>query len=641
MARINYGKTVVDGELRYVSPSSMQVADPASEGCPRKFWYQAIRGIRAPQTKAQMRGTSLHEELERYMKTGDRSLSSLALGGLHMVPDPGPGLGIELPLAPNEDLATAPLRAAGIPVVGFIDLLHARGTNKGAHTIDDTVDPPMTVEVCDWKTTSDPKWIKNAKEMARTIQMNTYGKWVLTVAPKTEHVRLSHGYFVERGGASRKVSLRVLPEHIERNWEHCEATARIMSDVAREADPDRVPANTSVCDRFGGCPARDVCKARMHLALASFVGQTAADKLLGKPGAEPPGEFAMGLLDKVKTGGAGPVVTSTPNETSIGLSFDMLSNPTPSAGPSAEEIAAAEAAKAAERAKLEAEEKAKREAAMLRQAADKFAPLVSKLEAYAGANAAIELGVPAFGGDAAKIYFAVKGAPNGAAELVPGAGKLAGQTVTSQADLEKVVAFLDQAAGEGKIKPAVTATPALAGFPGGLLSNETPAPVVTTPPPTTPAPVAPTPPQASQTPAADVSSPAGGSTPPPANDKPKAEKPKREPKPKTPSGTSFNLIVDAAIEGIAVESFHPMLDTLAHELAQLHSVADVRFPGDNNHPFAFNKWEGAVSACLIEREYPAGWYYLNTRGNRIAEVAAAALREKCQKTGGVFVWGGR
>ena len=219
-----YGKAYRDGELLYSSASTLTTADPSSDGgCLRKAWYQVVMGIKSPSTKSQLIGTQTHAEIEHYEKTGEKKLGPIAMSGFHMLPEPGPDLGIEKDIGYNEvahdeaadmearaaemvklgqhegaetlremaiirRLHGAPIRAAGVPIVGFIDLVHARGPNKGGTSIEDTVDPPNTVEVIDWKTTSDPRYIKSAPEVAKTIQMTTYGKWVITRAPQVEHV---------------------------------------------------------------------------------------------------------------------------------------------------------------------------------------------------------------------------------------------------------------------------------------------------------------------------------------------------------------------------------------------------------------------------------------------------------------------
>lgn len=678
-----YGKAVVDGAPRFLSVSRLSGADEREGGCLRKWWYEMVGGRKSPSTRASKRGDDLHAEIERYLKTGNRSLSSLALSGMHMVPEPGPDLLVEHDLAlrpldrhPEEGLdlakpdqravaearaaellARAPLTADGIPVLGRMDLIHGRGTNKGGTSIEDAYDPPGTVEVCDWKSTSDPQWIKPAKALPGLIQMAGYGEWVFRVEPAATAVRLSHGYFVERGGPSRKVTLRVLREDVARTWEHAEAVARRIRHAAAEKDPDHVDANLSACDRYGGCYHKEVCKARMHKALADFVGQTEADRLLGRQG-----DNSMGLLDKMKaqagsTAPAAPApgvtMTNTTTETSVGLGISaLIGSPPAQQGPTAEQIAA-------EKAKLEADEKVQREVAILRAAAEKLAPSLKKMEAYAESNP--DVGVPAFTGAAAAAYCACKGrTPSGdaAGGAIPGTGKLAGVQVPDVSTAEQIVAQLDALAAAGQIKPpAAPATPnAVAGLTSGLLAPEAPAP---TPQNTTGTSIAPAQASGGSMPTASQTITVAATTPPPAEEKkpePKPEKaPKapKEPKPKKDAGTAFNMIVDASYEGGEIIPFAPILDALAAELAALAGDLDLRAAGvragaDGKLVFAkddsamsFGRWEGALCALIRERQFTPGTYHLSTRGNRIAEVAASALAEVCRKTGGFFAWGGR
>ena len=641
-----YGKAVEDGgtpdaRLRFVSVSAMSTADPAETGCLRKWHYQYILGKKKPKSRATIRGDNLHAEIEKYLKTGDRSLSSLALSGLHMVPDPvkllpdgRPDMLVEhdmllLPGArkPKDEaeaaaaLAGAPVRIEGVPVLGRMDLIHGRGTNRAALNIEDTLDPPGTVEVLDWKTTGSPDWIKRPGELPNLIQMSGYAHWVYAVEPAARQVRLSHGYFVEKGGPSRKVTLRVVQGDVAPAWERAGAVVRSIRDAAREIDPDKVDANTDACSAYGGCPHREYCKARMHTALAAFVGQTAADKMLGRTK-----EPEMGLLEKMNT----PATVPTNNLPDLG---GMLG--APATGPTPEQVAA-------EKAKLEAEEAAARAAAQLREALDRAKPALDKLAAYQAANP--DLGSPKFTGDVAVVVTTLR--PG----FASGVGKIADYVVDSIAKLEELTAGLDRAAAAGQVKPA-TAPVALP----NLLSPETPAPqpvaptvptmpaatapavsvtlpaVVATPPPPVVTPPASAPAAASQLPAAG----AAGPSETPADKKPKSTK--KAP----PKGDSFSLFVDCRVEAPApAESLNSWLTALCIELAALDNSADIRC-GTEKGPFAFGKWKGAIAAAVRERGelLPLGNYTLNTRGNEIAEIAAAELGERCIKTGGTFAWG--
>lgn len=255
-------------------------------GCLRAWWYSYIGGIKEPPSPAMEHGTKMHAEVEQYLRTGVKQLSSQVLAGLHMIPDPGPDLYVEHSLVPVndrgvEDLSLAPVRVAGIPLLGKIDLLHARGTNKGTSDIEEIYDPPNSVEVLDWKFVSRLDNAKLPFELVNTIQMAAYGKYVFAVAPQTERVRLSHVYF-PKTGTPRKSSALVTREQIENSWNGIEMLGGYIREAAKETNPDNVDANTKACRAYGrDCPARAVCKAGMQNSLASFIGTAAADRVIG------------------------------------------------------------------------------------------------------------------------------------------------------------------------------------------------------------------------------------------------------------------------------------------------------------------------------------------------------------------------
>ncbi len=307
-----YGKSVSNGKILHFSATSLTKGDPDSEeGCPRAWYYERIEGRKPPQTRAQEAGTRLHAQIEGYATTGRNDLGSLALRGMQYIPTPGDDLlvehdlvrSIELELRARDaerggqrdqaeqlrrlaSLASAPLRVRGVPLTGFIDLLHARAINYGVGDgeFEDAHDPPGTVEVIDWKTTSAAGYIKPPEVMARTIQMTIYGRWVTTCMPAVEQIRLSHVYFVTKGSERpRKVSLRVLPEQIDRQWQRIDRVAGLLLDVAQEQEADKVEANTRACGAFGGCPHRAYCRAgrpTAHAALAEVFGEDGAAHLL-------------------------------------------------------------------------------------------------------------------------------------------------------------------------------------------------------------------------------------------------------------------------------------------------------------------------------------------------------------------------
>lgn len=281
-----HGKAVVDRQVKFLSASSLQKGDAStSTGCLRAWHYQYIGGIKEPQSDAMREGIEIHEEIEKYLKTGQRGhLSNRVISGMHMIPDPGDDLFVEHSMVPEnekgvEDLRLAPIRIVDTPILGKIDVMHARGINKGGDDVEATRDPDGTVEVIDWKTTSNISNAKAASELVDTIQMSLYGKYVFAVAPDAKLVRLSHGVFPKRG-QPRKVTALVDQEAIERSWKRTYAVGVSIRDAAREANPDLVDANTRACRAYGrDCPAMSVCRAVQHNSLASLVG-SAADRLV-------------------------------------------------------------------------------------------------------------------------------------------------------------------------------------------------------------------------------------------------------------------------------------------------------------------------------------------------------------------------
>src|SRR5262245_58455358 len=96
--RWKHGRSVAaDGTIRFLSVSALEMADmddPA--GCLRKWWYAFLQGIREGPSPAKDRGDKLHAEVARYLRTGNRNLSSQVLVGLGagMIPRPGDDLQI-------------------------------------------------------------------------------------------------------------------------------------------------------------------------------------------------------------------------------------------------------------------------------------------------------------------------------------------------------------------------------------------------------------------------------------------------------------------------------------------------------------------------------------------------------------------
>jgi hypothetical protein len=634
----HYGSAVVDGQLRYTSKSQIEMANPADSGCLRKWYYDKILHKPRKQTRAAERGTSLHDEIERYEKTGDRSLSSLALKGLHFVPDPGPDLRVEQDIVLRPDspeptdkitgalaLACAPLRIAGVPVTGRIDLHHFRGTNKGTNSIEDSVDPQGTLEIVDWKSTSDARWIKDAKYLARDTQLSAYAEWAYTVYPNLEHVRLSLGYFVERGGPSRKVTLRVVRDDIQPALEQSAAVLRSIQHAATESDVDHVEANTRACDAYGGCFAREYCKARMHVALENFVGRTRADQILGRQGAD------VGIIDQMRakagqdnpagqpivpTFTSGPMpLAATPGSSFGGMSVPPSRTPgtappvpgppqlaatlalTPPAAPAAPALPTPD-----QLARMKAEEESAQAITMFRTALD-------KLERYAECTyQGNQLGKPAFGEHAAPLYAAARGYVYQGGGYAGTAGALSGMTVNSAEDLRQLVQQLDDFMAQGQLT-APGAAPATAPVPA-------PAPSVAPAVLQAQSSVNPTSLVVTTTAALPAITPA-------TEDK----KPGKKGKKSAGSVDGITLYVNCSLHGVEAESLQPLVDKWRADLASAVGGTDILFQ-PNDSIYAFGKWKGAIRDVALRFEIPSGTYQLDARGSEVNEVVVEAIRAR-------------
>jgi len=614
---------------RYFSPSTLMSGDlGTTEGCLRKVYYEKVLELKGPEQKWLTTGKDLHAENEKYLLTGDRShMTSLALSGIHMLPKPqtiDPRIKIEWEIAGN--LATAPLQAAGVPIAGFIDCIHWQGTNAGTSDITDTIDPEGTVEVIDWKTTSDAKYIKSPQEVARTLQMTTYGKWAL-VTHQAEWVRLSHGYYVTKGRhTTRKVSLRVHKDQIDERWEYVEALAGSLKEAIKEDNVDKVPANTRACDAYRGCPHRSYCSAAAHNSLSSLFSSDFASALLG--------------LDK-------PEVLTVENTgpEKMSLLAKLQAATTPAPGPKPEV--------ALEMKRLALEE--------ITVKYPGIGDTITKLET-------LGLGLPVLLGEAARVYAVIKGnAPYAN-------GELAGFEFDDPAQLPVVLAEAE----------AIVAERVKNGVPAPVVAT----PVAVTSPFPEDAPPAQASPPVEELPAPPINS-AAEAIAAAASDAPKkrAGRPKKvvaAPEETTAnvtvvvngtvtpqevnkaietgqsvaktilidsaehvtnvaaeSSAGINLFVDC-VPSCKYESFWPYVDRITKAMAKEYGGVDYR-AADNDKPTAFGKYKGFLAHGLRTLaqagEIPAGNYVLDGARTETGGVVVEAMRDIVAQSGGLLVRG--
>lgn len=609
-------------------------------------------GLKQPQTKAQFAGTELHNQNEKYLLTGKNELGSLGLRGMRMLPAPGPDLMVEqdivIPIPLEREarqleaegrlvdaqklratatLAKAPLRLHGIPVVGYIDLIHTRGTSRGMTKFEDVIDPPNTVEVLDWKTTKSLAWAKSREEMARTIQMSIYGKYAITTLPETKHVRLSHGYYVTQGkDEPQKVTLRVLSSQIDRQWERVERVASCLVDVAREKDPDKVEANTRACRAYGGCPHRSICKdggQNKQSALSSVFGKAGADNMLRR-------------INQVSTG----TTAATPRKSLI----------------SPKKVATPEERRAAEQ---------------------KIA--LQEIEAkYPGAAAAwteigtLGFGYPTLGGEAARVVGELRGLPIEKGGGIAGAGELGANNVTDPKEFVEYLAQLkteiaEIAASTDSTGTVVDVSPSDTTAPAGLLPPDAPA--------SDPALASKRPPDDEEDEMTGegviVPDAAAAVVPatPPAEPKRGRGRPRKNPVVETTvitaQDSTATIAVDASVAPVAptvtpavppagcihvyvnctprvkFESLWTLVNDITAELNKRAGEAgDFRLVSQS-HDLAYGRWKGLAANMVRSIEIADGHYVLDGASGEVAMIVVETLAAIVQERDGLFVQGAR
>lgn len=264
--------------------SAIQAFDPHTyAGCNRRWYFEAVLGMRPPESRGQKIGQEGHGQIEHYLKTGADVLQPFARAGKHLLPRPGSDLYVEGgfateqstqaaialcakdPPSPARDIEVtrlAGLAAAGIPLVGYIDVRHRRGEYVDADgTLRKEDSPDKTAEVIDHKFSADINtYGKSADEVAETVQMTGYTVHVSNVEPNIEVVRNSHIYYQTRGAkTARKITSLVVVDDARRRWERVDGVVRSMIDVAKATDVRHVEPHTPSCDAYRGCPHRQYC----------------------------------------------------------------------------------------------------------------------------------------------------------------------------------------------------------------------------------------------------------------------------------------------------------------------------------------------------------------------------------------------
>lgn len=703
------GHAVADGLIRYLSVSALAKADPREHGCFRRWAYRYVFGFTEAENekakKSKEAGGKLHAELEHYLRTGEKALSSLAMRGLHFVPRPdlyvaesgdivGRDLFIEYPLHEilPDGTVKSPLTAAGIPVVGYMDCAHGRGINQGASDVTETQDPPYTVEVIDWKYKGNTvdrygnSTLIPAERLIYTTQMAGYGEWFRRTWAHLTHIRLSHGVFPAKGGEPRKITKLHVIDDCARTWEYVEGVARSIVDVAKETDVNKVPANLMACEMYGGCPHRAYCTAAQNNSLSRLFGETAASELQK--------EMQMGLLEQVET----PQLSqdlATEEARLRAQQQQIMSQPAVAQMQPivqhTNSIGFPQLAEPVTTPQVPAPARPDGTVVTVQPDPESIA-LLQTWNGIVEYQSAIHptmnepMGFPALGGAAAQAIAKAKGFQLNGAGL-GGTGVL-GRVMTIF-EVSKLGELLSELRQKIQLPPQNVTPPGVGTIPNVSVLGAPPSPAPNPAPIPMPSPSAPLPQNVPMMlpPEAPAPIPALAAKPPDGTPQAAqvggtvhaAEAPKkRKHKPKnppsasqpnvvagasssaslSPTQASFGGLQTSEADGADLEVFidcvpNQPFTSLALYVHQINMVLakkycvmadgrpttqDVR-TAPKDSPLAFAGWEGAVFEMVLLSPPADDTYYLDTRGNRLAQVVASALEVVCANRNALFAKG--
>ena len=581
-----FGSVVKAGEIRYLSPSSIERGD-GSTGCQRKWWYKYVGKVPDVERASQIVGTQAHAELAQFAKTGVDVLGPVARRAKPMVPRV-PGLLIEHPIATS--LEAAPVRLDGIPLVGYVDLAHDSRENRGGSDIEETLDPEDTVEVLDYKTASSDRYYKSGDELRRSVQMVTYGEFFRLFGAKW--LRLSHVYIrTDAPKPAAKRTVLVPAQEVADRFGSFVPAARLLRQAARAATADDVEPNLSACSAYGGCQHRSYCTAAAKHSLSRLFG-------------DDPSHHAMLLGEK-----------------NMSLLSSLLPQSTAAAPPSAYPAGFAEACAALDAATYGWP--ALGGAAASAKAAVRGVPLsngagLAGSGQLAGKMITDPLEVVAIGDELRANGFWPAADEASTARI---AARAVAPAPAAPPPAAPVVAEVTPPTGVGVAVslPSTSAMPA-------LLPPDAPAPtppgaiVATLPGPAVTATIVPVEPEKkTRKPRAAKAAPAaagGPITPPQGGD-----------------AEGLEVYVDCApshgapsLWPIVDEWVKALLDAANANQPPERRIADIR-SASGEHPFAFGKWKGILAAHVKEQPV-AGAFVIDTRGSELAEVVAEALRSR-------------
>lgn len=231
--------------------------------CTRAYAFEYNEGLRPPPGVKQQFGTSVHKQIENWLRNGqppdDSPEGKTAKQGLHWLPRPDPLLRLE------QKFVFSVTR--DILVGGIIDCL---------------VPPELTGAeplLIDQKTTSDLRWAKTEEQLETDPQALIYAVWAM-LTWQVPVVKARWVYYAATNGCPREprgsrpveFSLSVHSQTMMNAVSKLVTDFEAMAKIRREKKPGLAfPPSPESCSMFGGCYHRERCKLTPEDRLAAYM----------------------------------------------------------------------------------------------------------------------------------------------------------------------------------------------------------------------------------------------------------------------------------------------------------------------------------------------------------------------------------
>lgn len=240
--------------MHKVSPS--QISN--FRDCPRKWWYASIAKIPYPQHPSAALGERVHKILE--MSTAAKSRP----GSTTTVSENTPQKEVLVAQAAWDAIDAFLLQRTGRSLVDreaqieeAWELPQGSPLTLAARGRADLVLPDFIV---DWKTTSDLRWAKSAKELRSDPQVLMYSAALDPDEPVRDFV---HVYTRTRNSPAAQVVHTPIDRFMrEQGLIALDKHVAAMAGCASAGAAEEVEPNTDACSRYGGCPFALRCMGR-------------------------------------------------------------------------------------------------------------------------------------------------------------------------------------------------------------------------------------------------------------------------------------------------------------------------------------------------------------------------------------------